>query len=259
MSRIFSVLYWSFIGLSCVPMFCGALLVFLVTLPFDRNGKLLHLYTCAWAQLYFWANPLWHLKVDGRERLPWNGAAVLVANHQSLADTLVVFGLYRPFKWVSKQSVFKLPFVGWNMKLNRYVGVVRGEGGSVRRMMSACEAWLDRGVPVMLFPEGTRSPDGEVKSFKEGAFQLAVRKGVPVIPIVIIGTSHLLPKHGFVANEHARCYMKVLDPVASTPFGEDAAALSEHVRQIIIAEKRRLEEAGAPLRIAVDRLHREGR
>src|SRR5438309_878474 len=177
MRQLFSLVFWTFLAASSAPLFAGALLIFLLSLPFDRDGRVLHLYSCGWAQLYFWLNPFWKLRIDGREKLPWRGAAVLVSNHESLGDILVLFGLFRPFKWVSKMSVFKLPFIGWNMTLNGYVGVVRGQRESVVKMLGECEAWLDRGVPVLLFPEGTRSPDGEVKAFKDGAFVLAVRKG----------------------------------------------------------------------------------
>ena len=191
--RIFSTAFWTFLVLSCIPAFLVALLIFLVTYPFDPNRRLLHLYSCAWAQLYFWVNPLWRLRIEGRELLPWRGPAVIVANHQSLGDILVLFGLFRPFKWVSKKSVFKVPLIGWNMRLNGYVGLVRGSRESVVKMLSDCEAWLDRGVPVLLFPEGTRSPDGNVQAFKDGAFHLAVKKGVPVIPVALTGTARTLP------------------------------------------------------------------
>ncbi|HLL52197.1 MAG TPA: lysophospholipid acyltransferase family protein, partial [Myxococcaceae bacterium] len=227
--------------LSCVPFFFMALVILAVTWPFDRNRVVLHLFTCAWAQLYFRMNVMWRMRVAGREKLPWRGAAVLVANHESLGDILVLFGLFRPFKWVSKRSVFSVPFLGWNMWLNGYVGVVRGDRESVIRMLRECEAWLDRGMPVLLFPEGTRSPDGQVKAFKDGAFVLATKKGCPVIPIVLTGTSRALPKHGFVIRDHVDCRVQVLDPVDPAPFGGDVAALREHVRGLMIAEKDRME------------------
>jgi len=247
MWRAFSILFWSFLGLSCVPLFLGALVIFAVTWPFDRNGRVLHLYSCFWAQLYFYVNPFWRLRIEGREQLPWRGPAVIVSNHLSLGDVLVLFGLYRPFKWVSKASVFKVPFVGWNMRLNRYVSLVRGRKDSIVQMMADCVWWLRRGVPVLLFPEGTRSPDGETQAFKDGAFRLAIEEQVPIIPIAIAGTDGILPKHGFILREHANCHVRVLPPISPAPFGTDVERLREHVRQVIIDEKARLlaERAGS--------------
>ncbi|MBU8897436.1 1-acyl-sn-glycerol-3-phosphate acyltransferase [Corallococcus sp. H22C18031201] len=243
---LFSIAFWAFFGLSSAVLFLGAVLVWLVTLPFDRNGRVLHLYSCFWAQLYVYVNPLWRLRIEGREHLPWRGAAVLVANHESLGDVLVLFGLYRPFKWVSKAENFKLPFIGWNMRLNRYVPLVRGDKESIGRMMAQCEAWLLRGVPILMFPEGTRSADGNVKAFKDGAFTLAVQQGCPVIPIVVTGTARTLPKHGLVMRTPARCQVRVLSPVDPAAFQGDVHALRDAVRERIIAEKARMVETEPP-------------
>ena len=228
--------------LSSAVLFVGAVLVWALTRPFDPDGRALHLYSCFWARHYFYVNPLWSLRVRGREHLPWRGPAVLVANHESLGDILVLFGLYRPFKWVSKAENFKLPFLGWNMRLNRYVPLVRGDRESVQRMLAQCEMWLARGVPILMFPEGTRSPDGQVKAFKDGAFSLAAKLGCPVIPLVLTGTGRTLPKHGLVMGARARCQLQVLPPVDPRAFA-DVPALREHVRSLIIDEKARLEAA----------------
>jgi 1-acyl-sn-glycerol-3-phosphate acyltransferase len=240
MRRLHSVLFWSFFAVSSALLFVVALALFVITWPFDRNGLLLHLFSCAWAQLYFWVNPGWHLRIEGRERLPWRGPAVLVANHQSVGDILVLFGLYRPFKWVSKASNFKLPFLGWNMYLNRYVRLVRGDKESIAKMMAASERWLERGVPVLLFPEGTRSPDNDFLPFKDGAFRLALAKGCPLLPIVLTGTGDTLPKHGLLVNFRAHCRVRVLAPVDPRAFS-DAATMRDHVRDLMIAEKARLD------------------
>jgi 1-acyl-sn-glycerol-3-phosphate acyltransferase len=240
MRWLHTALFWSFFAASSTVLFFVGLLLLLVTWPFDRNRKVLHLFSCGWAQMYFWVNPGWRLRIEGRERLPWKGPAVLVANHQSLGDILVLFGLYRPFKWVSKASVFKVPFLGWNMYLNGYVGLVRGDKQSIAKMMAECEQWLDKGVPVLLFPEGTRSPDSQLLPFKDGAFRLAQTKGVPLIPIALTGTADTLPKHGLVLKRRAHCKVSVLEPVDPKAF-PDVAALRDHVRNLIDAEKTRLE------------------
>jgi len=236
-----SALFWAFLATSSIVLFAGALVVWLVTLPFDPNGRVLHLYSCFWAQLQVYVNPAWRLRIEGRQRLPWRGAAVLVSNHASLADILVLFGLYRPFKWVSKASNFRLPFIGWNMRLNRYVRLVRGDPESIARMMAACERWLDRGVPVLLFPEGTRSPDGEVKSFKDGSFRLSIAKGCPLIPIAVAGTADALPKRGFVLRRRAEMRVRVLEPVDPARFGGDVARFRDEIRSQIIAAKAALD------------------
>jgi 1-acyl-sn-glycerol-3-phosphate acyltransferase len=241
MRPVVSFLFWSFFAISCAFYFGVALLIFLVSSPLDPAGRVLHLFSCFWAQTYFYVNPLWRLRVEGRERLPWRGPAVLVANHQSLGDILVLFGLYRPFKWVSKASVFRVPFLGWNMQLNRYIPLVRGDKESIAQMMEECAGWLRRGVPVLLFPEGTRSEGGELRPFKDGAFRLAISQGCPVIPIVLSGTAATLPKHGLVLSTQADCRVRVLPPVDSTRFDGDVAALREHVRGLIAQEKARLD------------------
>lgn len=232
MARAFSTAVWTFIALMCIPFFLGALVLFLLTAPFDRRRVLLHLYSCFWARFYIYANPLWHLRVEGRQRLPWRGPAVLVANHASLIDILVLFGLYRPFKWVSKQSVFRVPFLGWNMRLNDYVPLVRGDRDSIAQMMAHCLSHLRVGTPVLLFPEGTRSPDGQLKAFKDGAFRLAMEARCPLIPIAIHGTANVLPKHGLVLKEPMHALVQVLDPLDPQEF-ESVEALRDAARSAI--------------------------
>ena len=245
MRTIYSIAFWLFFCTTCVVMFCVGLVLFLVTLPFDPNGRVQHLYSCFWGQLYFICNPRWRLRVSHRERIPWRGPAIIVSNHESLGDVLVLFGLYRPFKWVSKASVFKMPFLGWNMSLNRYIPLVRGNPESIAKMMDECEVWIRRGVPVLLFPEGTRSDNGTVKAFKDGAFRLAIKTQCPVIPIALTGTGRTLPKNGFLLDSSADCHVSVMEPVSPAPFGEDVVALREHVRDLIVAEKARVSSLSA--------------
>ena len=235
--RIYSFCFWTFLVLTCIVMFFGALALFLVFGLFDRKRYIQHIYSCFWAQIFFYVNPLWRLKIEGRGKLPWKGAAVLVSNHESLGDILVLFGLYRPYKWVSKASVFKVPFLGWNMTFNGYVPLVRRNRESVMAMMQMCRAWLARDVPVMIFPEGTRSPDGTVREFKQGAFMLASEMDCPVYPIVLTGTADILPKHGFVLRKLADCRVRVLDPVEPAEFENDPDRLREHIRDLIVREK----------------------
>ena len=205
-----------------------------VTAPFDRRKLLLHLYSSAWAVLYIRVNPLWRLHTSGRRLLPWRGAAVLVANHASLIDILVLFDLFRPFKWVSKAEIFRVPVIGWNMRLNDYVPLVRGSSESVRRMMAHCDRLLAAGSPVMFFPEGRRTDDGRLQAFKDGAFELAIRHQIPVFPIAVHGTRRALPKRGLVLRDRVDARVQVLAPLDPAGFA-DTAALRDAARHEIDA------------------------
>lgn len=143
---------------------------------------LLHRFTCFWASLYTWFNPAWPVTVTGRENIVPGETYMIVANHLSLLDILVIFRLFKDFKWVSKIEVFRVPVIGWNMSLNRYVPLRRGDRESVLQMLEACRGHLEEGSSIMMFPEGTRSADGQLKPFKPGAFQLARECEVAVTP-----------------------------------------------------------------------------
>jgi 1-acyl-sn-glycerol-3-phosphate acyltransferase len=185
--------------------------------------------------LYVWANPIWRVEVVGRKKLPWNGPAVITANHLSILDILVLYGLFSPFKWVAKGELFRLPFVGWNMRLSDYVPIWRGDRASVRIMLDRCRAHLDRGVPVLIFPEGTRSQDGVMLPFKDGAFKLACDANCPVFPVAVSGTADALPKHGILFRNRMRARVEVLDPLFPAQFGNDPAALKAATRAAILA------------------------
>jgi 1-acyl-sn-glycerol-3-phosphate acyltransferase len=215
-----SLAFWAFLALSSILLFPVAVLLWLVTAPFDRRLWLQHRFTCLWASLYTWLNPRWRVTVLGRERLRDAPAVVYVSNHQSFLDILVLFRLFTHFKWVSKAEMFRLPCIGWNMSLNRYVRLVRGDAASIADMMNACHAHLAAGSSVMMFPEGTRSADGRLKPFKHGAFTLAQRAGVAIVPVVVEGTAHALPKHGFVLRGLHPIRVRVLEAVPYATFAD---------------------------------------
>lgn len=232
MRTAFSLLYWLYSVLSMPVLYAGMLPLWLVTLPFDRRRVLDHMFSCMWGYMYVAFNPLWKTRYEGREKLPWNGPAVFVANHLSLVDILVIYGFFTPFKWVAKAELFRVPFVGWNMVLNDYVRIWRGDRESVRRMMAHSREHLARGSALMIFPEGTRSLDGKMLPFKDGAFKLAMEAGCPLIPIAIAGSALALPKHGFIFRQRATIRVRVLDPLDPKAFAS-SDALKAAAREVI--------------------------
>lgn len=238
--RLYAVLWWvSFATFTCA-MFVWTWVAFLTVL-FDRRRRWFHLLTvCFWGWAVYAFNPFWSLRVEGREKLPMDGRGVLVPNHDSLADILVCGALFRPFRFVSKRSVFSVPVMGWAMRMADYIPLVRGNKESVLAMFAACREALEAEIPILMFPEGTRSEDGLVRPFKDGAFQLAIDTDSPVYPIILAGTRDALPKHGFIAPLESHVRVRVLDPVYPQEFGHNLDRLREHVRTVIISEKQRL-------------------
>lgn len=178
-------LFFSSLVLICFPF----------VFPFDRERHSLHGIAIAWAKTILFLNPWWKFEVLGRENLPpHNKAVVYVANHNSQTDILAMFLLGMRFRWLSKDTVFKIPFLGWAMHACGYVSVTRGNKGSHARCMEESKEHLKHGTSMVFFPEGTRSRDGVMQAFKSGAFRLASETGSPVVPITLSGTAALLPK-----------------------------------------------------------------
>jgi 1-acyl-sn-glycerol-3-phosphate acyltransferase len=151
-----------------------------------------------------------------------------------MADIFAAMGLFHPFKFVSKASLFRVPMVGWMMSLLRYVRVERGQPRSMRGMMEACRGWLRRGMAVLIFPEGTYGEVGRLLPFKRGAFRLAIEERVPVVPVVLQGTAQLVEGDGPWLSPRARVRVRVLPPVPVEALGEDEAELAERVRALLV-------------------------
>jgi len=227
---VLSFLYWLLVAVIAVAMFPVAVLVWAITAPLDRRKAVLHELTNVWGSLYTWLNPVWSVRVRGREHIERGRAYVMVANHLSLVDIFVVHRLHRHFKWVSKIENFSMPFIGWNMRLNGYVPLRRGDRESVVEMFARCKEVLARGSSVMMFPEGTRSKTGVMKEWKLGAFELAKEVGVSVLPIAIQGTFDALPSKGLKIRA-ARMRVTVLPAIGVEAVrGMSAEALRDEVR-----------------------------
>jgi len=220
--------FWLIVAVTMPVLFLGACIVFLLSAPFDPGRRVLHAYVCGSCHSYLHLNPLWRVRVEGRERIP-RGASVLVVNHQSLADVAACMGLRRPFKFVSKASLFSLPIVGWAMRMLRYVRLERGRPHSTRAMLENCRHWLRRGVAVLMFPEGTYAPGEALLHFKPGAFLLARDERVPLVPVLLTGTRALVVGDGPWMAPRVDIRVRVLDPV-EFPAGADPLHVASEMR-----------------------------
>jgi 1-acyl-sn-glycerol-3-phosphate acyltransferase len=234
-----TVAFWLVAALTMPLLFVLVALVFVVSAPFDPDRRVLHAFVCWTCHAYLHLNPLWRVRVEGRERIP-RGASVLVVNHQSLADVAACMGLHRPFKFVSKASLFSLPLVGWAMRMLRYVRLERGRPHSTRAMLDDCRRWLRRGMAVLMFPEGTYAPGDALLHFKPGAFLLARDERVPLVPVLLTGTRNLVVGDGPWMSPRVHIRVRVLDPI-DFPAGAEALHVANEMRE------RFARELGRPL------------
>jgi 1-acyl-sn-glycerol-3-phosphate acyltransferase len=235
-ARIFVSLYfWAFVAITSFALYPIAVVVRFVTYAFDKRLKVLHRFTSFWGSLYTWCTPLWTVTIAGAENQPGDEPHVIVANHQSFVDILVLFRLRMHYKWVSKVENFRAPFIGWNMTLNQYIPIARGTMKGNLQMMRACEDALSGGNSIMMFPEGTRSPDGQMRPFKDGAFELALRTKSPILPIVIKGTAQALPKRG-VLLQRSSILLNILAPI---PFDRFSGMSAREVNKMVWEEMRK--------------------
>jgi 1-acyl-sn-glycerol-3-phosphate acyltransferase len=175
-------------------------------------------------------NPFWDFRVIDDVHPDPRRPYVFVANHQSNADPFLVAMVPWEMKWLSKKSIFDIPLLGWMMRVAGDVEVDRGNKESARKAMTQMRDRLDRKLSVIIFPQGTRSPDGTVGAFREGAFRLAIEAGVDVVPLAVAGTAESLPK-GSLAFTKTSATVSVLPPVSTKGLSvEDAPKLAESVR-----------------------------
>ncbi|QXD15654.1 1-acyl-sn-glycerol-3-phosphate acyltransferase [Rhodocaloribacter litoris] len=182
-------------------------------------------------------NPFWRVEVSGERIEDPRRPYVVVCNHQSNVDIPVISRLPWDMKWVAKAELFRVPVVGWMMRLAGDIPVERGEQMSRARVLVAARRVLENRCSVMFFPEGTRSRDGRVYAFNDGAFRLAIKAGVPVLPLVLDGSFNALPKDSWRFGEPSTIRLRVLPPVETAGLRSgDTAALRDRVRGQIVAQ-----------------------
>ncbi|HET7425729.1 MAG TPA: lysophospholipid acyltransferase family protein, partial [Gemmatimonadales bacterium] len=179
-------------------------------------------------------NPLWRFRTTGTMPADPRRPYVVVSNHESFVDILLISHLPWEMKWLSKAELFRIPILGWLLRLAGDIPIKRGFGPSAIEAIARCREALANRVSVMIFPEGTRSTTDELLPFKDGAFRLAIDAGVPILPLVVHGTSTALPKHDWRFGR-STAVVRVLEPIETTGLGtSDVAALKDRVRRLIV-------------------------
>jgi 1-acyl-sn-glycerol-3-phosphate acyltransferase len=185
-----TVFVWFCIGVT------GAIISILCILcyPLNPGGRINHRLAGLWGKIAIWANRV-KVRVEGIKHVPGQGPFVFMSNHQGSYDIFALLG-YLPFqfKWLAKKEIFSIPILGWAMKATGYIFIDReGTRETVKAMNEAAER-IHEGMSVLIFPEGSRSPDGSIQPFKKGGFTLAIKSKVPIVPIAITGSGEIVPK-----------------------------------------------------------------
>ena len=185
-------------------------------------------------------NP-WRIHISGGENLNTNQVYVIVSNHQSMADIPVLSHLKLDTKWLGKAELFRLPLLGWMMRMAGDVPIDRSDRRKGATAMLQCARYLRQRCSVVFFPEGTRTPDGQVLPFHQGPFQLAIREQVPILPLVVEGSRAALPKDSWTFGETRDIQLRILDPFPVDGWNiQQVPALRDAVRQKIVDELDRL-------------------
>ena len=240
-SIILSVIVWIVCIITIIILFPVYMAFWALTVLFDRKLFFVHYVLSIWASIYTIFNPFWRVSIENRLVLNRSKTYVIVSNHQSLLDILILFRLFKHFKWVSKTEIFRVPVIGWIMILNKYIKVKRGDKKSILKMMETCKKVLKSGISILMFPEGTRSVDGNLGVFKDGAFNLALETQTDILPIIIDGTSKAIPKKKLILSNKQTIRMKILDEIPVSDYiGKKVSEIRNSTFSIMNTELKKL-------------------
>lgn len=240
MRAIFSAWAWTAAVLLVLVMFPWVALVALVTAPFDAGRYAAGRWFRRLAVMQVAVNPLWKFRTSGVPIRDPRRPYVVVSNHESYADIFLLSHLPWEMKWMSKDTIFKIPVMGWMMHLVGDIHVVRGDRGSAVNALAQARDRLRKKVSVMIFPEGTRSRTWEMLPFKDGAFRIAIEEGAPILPVAVAGTRHAMAKGSFQFRR-SLAEARVLPPVETKGMTlDDLPALKARVRAAIDEGRRAL-------------------
>ncbi|MBI5049192.1 MAG: 1-acyl-sn-glycerol-3-phosphate acyltransferase [Deltaproteobacteria bacterium] len=219
-----------FVWLVGLPVTILLFFVVLFSLIFNRSGNAIHSIGRLWSRILLFLSGV-TVNIKGIDNLLKDKPQILASNHQGAFDILALQAFIpMQFRWVAKKSLFKIPIIGWSMSFAGYIGIERERAGSAYKSIEAAADKVKGGTSVLIFPEGTRSATGELLPFKRGSFLLAVKSGVPVIPISIQGTKDIMKKDSILINP-SRINVVIGEPISTVGVAEKV--LMESVRRTI--------------------------
>ena len=251
-ARLFTIWCWTACGIStafwATVSIAGSLI--------SGNGRLQHYCMRRWSRDNLWLSRT-RVEISGLENVDRSHPQIFTANHSGLHDILSLAAhLPIQFRWIAKKSLFNVPFMGWHMRRSGYIPIDRENPREAARSIMAAAAEIAGGINAIAFPEGTRSKTGELNEFHSGAFALALRAGVPLVPIVIDGSWRVIAPRSLQVNPGTVIRIRIGRPIDVTSYQktekrrlmEDVSAIMrEHLAEIQ-SQRRTDEELRDPVR-----------
>ena len=208
-----TILYYLVCLVAATVLFIASFIALVVCYPFDKKRVVVHRLSKWITDVVFGLPIFMKREVIGLENIDPHKAYVMVLNHNSMVDILSIYNLPLVFKWVSKKEVYRIPIVGQLLFAHGDIVINRASAKEAMQLVHTRGLeWLKKGASVSIFPEGTRSKDGEIHNFKAGAFILAKDAGVPILPIVLDGTNTLVHK-GWLVNWRNKITIRILPAI----------------------------------------------
>ena len=210
-----SAVYYLFLIFLCTLFMVLSAVALVLCCPFDKGRRTVHELSRVLVRIFFFIPLRWRQTVVGLEHVDKRKQYVIVLNHNTVVDIPTLYYVPLNFRWVSKREVFKVPFFGQFLVLHGDICIDRGRAAeAMEQLLRKGKQWIARGASVAIFPEGTRSKDGEIHRFKAGAFTLAKEAGVEILPVVLDGTKTLI-RRNLLFNWGNRITLRVLPPVSA--------------------------------------------
>lgn len=199
----------------CATLYMGCLVIFLSFFSVSKNY--LHKIARIWAGSIVFVSGV-KVRVYGKKRMDAKTSYIIMSNHTSHFDIPVLLGkLDMQFRWVAKKELFAIPVFGPAMEKVGYIKIDRSNRSAAIKSLKRAKEMLATGFSVHIFPEGTRSPDGEMRDFKKGGFMLALETGAPILPVIITGTHGVLPKYR-IGIDPKPVFVEILSPIETKDY-----------------------------------------